>query len=132
VATEQEFSGKGSKIRRELEDMILQRLLIGGVFVSVRRDPILGWRPTVITAPKHTKNAQELEIVRESNYPAIKDERPMGMVRDNAVVLELKSVHPARPNQLLQLVARRPSQAGRLLRNFLQRFKDCHGRLIAV
>jgi hypothetical protein len=44
----------------ELEDMILQRLLIGGVFVSVRRDPVLGWRPTVITAPKHTKNAQEL------------------------------------------------------------------------
>ena len=42
------------------EDMILQRLLIGGVFVSVRKDPILGWRPTVVTAPKHTKNAQEL------------------------------------------------------------------------
>jgi len=40
--------------------MILQRLLIGGVFVSVRRDPILGWRPTVVTAPKHAKNAQEL------------------------------------------------------------------------
>jgi hypothetical protein len=40
--------------------MILQKLLIGGVFVSVRRDPILGWRPTVVTAPKHTKNAQEL------------------------------------------------------------------------
>ena len=40
--------------------MILQRLVIGGVFVSVRKDPILGWRPTVVTAPKHTKNAQEL------------------------------------------------------------------------
>jgi hypothetical protein len=34
--------------------------VIGGVFVLVRRDPILGWRPTVVTAPKHTKNAQEL------------------------------------------------------------------------
>jgi hypothetical protein len=34
--------------------------VIGGVYVSVCRDPILGWRPTVITAPKHTKNAQEL------------------------------------------------------------------------
>jgi hypothetical protein len=34
--------------------------VIGGVFVSVRRDPILGWRPTVVTAPKHTRNAQEL------------------------------------------------------------------------
>jgi hypothetical protein len=40
--------------------MILQKLLIGGVFVSVRRDPILGWRPTVVTAPKHARNAQEL------------------------------------------------------------------------
>jgi hypothetical protein len=52
--------GKEEKTDAELEDMILQRLVIGGVFVSVRRDPILGWRPTVVTAPKHTKNAQEL------------------------------------------------------------------------
>ena len=52
--------GKEEKTDAELEDLILQRLVIGGVFVSVRRDPVLGWRPTVITAPKHTKNAQEL------------------------------------------------------------------------
>jgi hypothetical protein len=52
--------GKEAKTDAELEDMILQRLVIGGVFVSVRRDPILGWRPTVVTAPKHTKNAQEI------------------------------------------------------------------------
>src|SRR6202011_4543610 len=52
--------GKEEKTDSELEDMILQRLLLGGFFVSVRRDPILGWRPTVVTAPKHTKNAQEL------------------------------------------------------------------------
>ena len=51
---------KKAKTDAELEDMILQRLLIGGVFVSVRRDPILGWRPTVVTAPKHAKNAQDL------------------------------------------------------------------------
>jgi hypothetical protein len=51
---------KKAKTDAELEDMILQRLLIGGVFVSVRGDPILGWRPTVVTAPKHAKNAQEL------------------------------------------------------------------------
>ena len=52
--------GKEEKTDTELEDMILQRLLIGGVFVSVRKDPILGWRPTVVTAPKRTKNAQEI------------------------------------------------------------------------
>jgi hypothetical protein len=52
--------GKEEKTDAELEDMILQRLVIGGVFVSVRKDPILGWRPTVVTAPKHTRNAQEL------------------------------------------------------------------------
>jgi hypothetical protein len=52
--------GKEAKTDAELEDMILQRLVIGGVFVSVRPDPVLGWRPTVVTAPKHTKNAQEL------------------------------------------------------------------------
>jgi hypothetical protein len=40
--------------------MILQRLVIGGVFVSVRKDPILGRRPTVVTAPEHNNDAQEL------------------------------------------------------------------------
>jgi hypothetical protein len=52
--------GKEGKTDAELEEMILQRLLICGVFVSVRKDPILGWRPTVVTAPKHNRNAQEL------------------------------------------------------------------------
>jgi hypothetical protein len=52
--------GKEGKTDAELEEMILQRLLIGGVFVSVRKDSILGWRPTVVTAPKHNRNAQEL------------------------------------------------------------------------
>ena len=52
--------GKQGKSDAELEEMILQRLLIGGVFVSVRKDTILGWRPTVVTAPKHNRNAQEL------------------------------------------------------------------------
>jgi hypothetical protein len=60
TATEQDPVGKEPKTDTELEEMILQRLVIGGVFVSVRRDPLLGWRPTVVTAPKHTKNAQEL------------------------------------------------------------------------
>lgn len=50
---------KEEKTDAELEDMILEKLLIGGVYVSVRKDPILGWRPTVITAPKHTRNMQE-------------------------------------------------------------------------
>jgi hypothetical protein len=59
LATEQEAVPKEPKSAAELENIILQRLLIGGVFVSVRRDPIFGWRPTVITAPKHTPDAQE-------------------------------------------------------------------------
>ena len=55
---------KEAKTDAELEDMILQRLVIGGVFVSVRKDPLLGWRPTVVTAPKHARNAQELADVK--------------------------------------------------------------------
>ena len=51
---------KEAKTDAELEEMILQRLVIGGVFVSVRKDEVLGWRPTVVTAPRHTRNAQEL------------------------------------------------------------------------
>lgn len=60
VATEQDVVAREPKTAAELEDIILQRLLIGGVYVSVRRDPILGWRSTVITAPKHMRNAQQL------------------------------------------------------------------------
>jgi hypothetical protein len=51
---------KEEKTDAELEDLILQRLLIGGVFVSVRPDPVLGWRATVVTAPRHSRNAQDL------------------------------------------------------------------------
>jgi hypothetical protein len=51
---------KEAKTDVELENMILQRLVIGGVFVSVRPDAVLGWRPTVVTAPKRMRNAQEL------------------------------------------------------------------------
>jgi hypothetical protein len=39
--------------------MIHQKLLTGGVYVSVRQEPILGWSATVITAPKHAKAIQE-------------------------------------------------------------------------
>jgi len=39
--------------------MIHQKLLIGGVYVSVRQEPILGWSATVIIAPKHAKAIQE-------------------------------------------------------------------------
>jgi len=51
---------KQPKTSAELEDMIHEKLLIGGAYVSVRRDPILGWRATVVTAPKHATAVQEL------------------------------------------------------------------------
>jgi hypothetical protein len=38
---------KEAKTDAELEEMILQRLVIGGVFVSVPPDASLGWRPAV-------------------------------------------------------------------------------------
>ena len=50
---------KQQKTSADLEDMVHQKLLIGGVHVSVRQDPIVGWRVTVITAPKHAKAIQE-------------------------------------------------------------------------
>jgi hypothetical protein len=51
---------KEAKTDAELEAMIGDRIAVGGVFVSVRKDPILGWRPTVITAPKQATYAQQL------------------------------------------------------------------------
>lgn len=48
------------KTEAELEEMIAQRIVVGGVYVSVRADPLLGWHPMVITAPKHATYAQQL------------------------------------------------------------------------
>jgi hypothetical protein len=50
---------KQQKTSAELEDLVHQKLLIGDVYASVRPDPILGWRATVIIAPKHAKAIQE-------------------------------------------------------------------------
>ena len=52
--------GKEEKTEAELEELIAQRIVVGGVYVSVRRDALLGWRPMVITAPKHATHAQKL------------------------------------------------------------------------
>jgi len=52
--------GKTAKTDAELEAMIGDRIALGGVFVSVRQDPQLGWRATVITAPKRATYAQQL------------------------------------------------------------------------
>jgi hypothetical protein len=59
--------GKEEKTEAELEEMIAQRIVVGGVYVSVRRDALLGWRPMVITAPKHATYAQQLadEVAEE-------------------------------------------------------------------
>lgn len=52
--------GKEEKTEVELEEMIAQRIVVGGVYVSVRRDDLLGWRAMVITAPKHATYAQKM------------------------------------------------------------------------
>ncbi len=52
--------GRQEKTEAELEEMIAQRIVVGGVYVSVRRDPVLGWRAMVITAPKHATYAQKM------------------------------------------------------------------------
>ena len=52
--------GKQEKTEAELEEMIAQRIVVGGVYVSVRADPALGWRAMVITAPKHATYAQKM------------------------------------------------------------------------
>jgi len=61
VPTPTEISplAKQQKTSAELEDLVHQKLLIGDVYASVRPDPILGWRATVIIAPKPAKAIQE-------------------------------------------------------------------------
>jgi len=42
---------KEKKTRRVLADMIAAELDIGGVFVSVMKDPLRGWEAKVMVAP---------------------------------------------------------------------------------
>ena len=42
----------------ELEDMIKQRLGMGGIHLKVHRDPAYGWHPTIVTTPSAAYNAQ--------------------------------------------------------------------------
>ena len=55
---------KETKTDAELEAMIGDRIALGGVFVSVRKDPLLGWRATVITAPKRAPLPRPVRIGR--------------------------------------------------------------------
>jgi len=41
------------KTAPELADLVLQELSVGGVFVKVHPDPVLGWKPTVVTGPEN-------------------------------------------------------------------------------
>jgi hypothetical protein len=62
---------KGTKTARELEDMMMDRVGIGGVFVAVRKEAIIGWNADVVTAPAgaffdvHTKVQQIVTELRE-------------------------------------------------------------------
>jgi hypothetical protein len=42
---------KELKTARELADLIMARIGVGGVFVAVHKDPVFGWHPTVVAAP---------------------------------------------------------------------------------
>ncbi|MGO9847000.1 MAG: hypothetical protein ACLPKT_10480 [Methylocella sp.] len=58
---------KQKKSAEELADMISARLNIGGVFITVHKDPAYGWQPTVVTRPAAALNAQMAaeEIAKE-------------------------------------------------------------------
>jgi hypothetical protein len=43
-------SRRKQKTARELADLIAARICVDGVFVSVQKDPIYGWYPTVTSA----------------------------------------------------------------------------------
>ena len=55
------------KTARELADMIAARINIGGVYVTVNRDPAYGWHPTVMVAPSQAVRCQQFaeEIAAE-------------------------------------------------------------------
>lgn len=49
---------KERKTAKELADLIAARIGLGGVFVTVSKDPVFGWHPTVMTAPAAAYNCQ--------------------------------------------------------------------------
>jgi hypothetical protein len=51
---------KQRKTARELEDMIAERVGVGGVMVKVHSDPAYGWHATVMTAPAKAIAAQQV------------------------------------------------------------------------
>jgi hypothetical protein len=51
---------KPKKSKRELADMIAERLGVGGVQVAVYKCPIYGWDANVITAPTQVVQANGL------------------------------------------------------------------------
>ena len=58
---------KEQKTARELADLIAARMGIGGMFVSVHKDPTYGWHPTVVTTPAaaHLSQLAAEEIAQE-------------------------------------------------------------------
>jgi hypothetical protein len=51
---------KEKRTARELADMIATKIGVGGVFVTVHKDPAYGWHPTVMTAPAAAVRCQAL------------------------------------------------------------------------
>jgi hypothetical protein len=51
---------KTKKTAHELENIIGQRIGVGGVMVSVYPDPAFGWNPTLTTAPSAAGGAQSM------------------------------------------------------------------------
>lgn len=64
---QQYLLAKDKKTARELENIIGQRIGVGGVMVSVYPDPAFGWSATIITAPSAASAAQAMleQIVQE-------------------------------------------------------------------
>jgi hypothetical protein len=58
------------KSARELAALVSARICVSGVFVSVQKDPIYGWYPTVVSAPAASSLCQVLadEIAAELRF----------------------------------------------------------------
>jgi len=55
-----DLSAKQRKTARELEEMIAERIGVGGIMIKVHPDPAYGWHATVMTAPAKAVAAQQV------------------------------------------------------------------------
>src|SRR4051812_35507749 len=76
------------------------------------------------------EHSRWIESTPKSHRTAVDDQRPVRMVRNDAVVLETEGLRFSRPHEPSEVIRRRPRPSGSFLGNFFERFQRGHRRVL--